>query len=574
MKKRAIKCGLLSSFTLDRLADLASRRLETSPVEAQWHVAEFNQYPQEILNAGSGLCQFAPEVIFIAVAIEDLMAGAPSIWTDARGRSEHFRARLSELLGLVRTLSARAPRAQIFVNTFVPLEPQAMPILTSRSSASPYRLALQGNFELSQLCDDLQNVHLMPTEEALANCRLRRALDPRFYYLAKMRLGPEAMEGLAEAYAARIAAFAGLRKKCIVLDLDNTMWGGVLGEEGVEGIRLSDDGAGKAYHDFQRALLDYYETGTLLAICSKNDEALALAALREHPAMILRPEHFAAIRINWNSKAANLHELANELNIGMDAMVFLDDSEFERAEVQRLAPLVTVPKLPADPSEFPAFVASLPFFDSLKATEDDRRRSVMYADERHRKEFQHQAASLDEFLQGLHINISVRPADKFGLARLAQLSQKTNQFNLTTRRYSEGDLAERLDRGNWRVYSLGAGDRFGDSGVTGGCFAEIAPGGGQARIDSFFVSCRVLGRGIEAAFMTTVLKCLRREGVRVVEAEFIATEKNGVAKEFLPKQGFAQAADQAWRLDLSAIAAPPAWIKITEPEPVPAGAST
>jgi FkbH-like protein len=377
-----------------------------------------------------------------------------------------------------------------------------------------------------------------------------------------MRLGRQALEALAEHYCRLLRAFVGLRKKCIVLDLDNTLWGGILGEDGSDHLQLSDDGPGKAFHDMQRILLDYYETGTLLAICSKNDELLALSAIREHPGMLLRPNHFAAMRINWQSKADNLRQIAAELNLGLDSFVFLDDSELERAEVRRLVPAVTTPELPADPSDYPAFVAQLPYFDALSTTEDDRHRSQMYVEDRERRTLAQTSDSLEDFLLGLNIQVVVRRSDRQLVPRLAQLSQRTNQFNLTTRRYTESDLMALLENQNWRLYGVLASDRIGDSGISGAAFVQVDPAAATARLDTFLVSCRVLGRGIESAFLAGVCSNLQASGLATLLAEYLPSEKNGVAREFLPNHGF-QFTELGWRRPLdNGQTGCPAWIQL------------
>jgi FkbH-like protein len=568
VEKKTIKCALLSSFTLDALPAQVDRRIAESQAACEWWVCPYNQYHQQILDLGSDLFLFQPRIVFVAVAIEDMLTGLPSAWNAPAKRQEAALRRLEEIIGLIRQLSERLPEAVIWVHSFMPLAPSPNAILGAKSSTGIRRLCAEGNRALFQLSDELPNIHVLPLDDVFAQRPAANLTDARFYYLAKMRLGRDAVDDLAQACARRVLAFCGVRKKCIVLDLDNTLWGGILGEDGIENLQLADDGPGKAFYDMQSALLEFYETGTLLAICSKNDEAQALKAIAEHPGMILRPEHFAAMRINWEDKASNLHNLASELNIGMDTMVFLDDSPFERAEVRRLAPFVTVPDMPTDASRYPAFVSSLPYFDALTATDDDRRRGAMYTHERQRKEFKHKAESLEDFLRGLDIRVDVAPADTLELSRLAQLSQRTNQFNLTTRRYSESEVAAFHRNESWRLYYLRAQDRFGDSGISGAAFVELQLSENRARLDSFFVSCRVLGRGIESAFLAGVIQELAAEGVRELLAEYLPTEKNRVAKDFLAAQKFEKLADNLWRYDITG-AQPlcPAWISLTVLKP-------
>jgi FkbH-like protein len=532
-------------------------------VGCQWFVSPFNQYSQVILADNSELEAFRPDVVILAVAIEDLMDQLPSPWTQREQRRAEAGRRIAEFVSLGRKLAGRLPSAMVLVHDFLPLAPQAHPILAGQSGASLRQLALEANGALEKLACECPNMRVVSLSEAFGALPQARLCDPRFFYVAKMRFGRQAMEALAGHYCRLLRAYAGLRKKCIVVDLDNTLWGGILGEDGIDHLKLSEDGPGKAYQDMQRILLDYYETGTLLAICSKNDEPLALSAIRDHPGMVLRPRHFAAYRINWDDKASNLFALAKELNIGMDSLVFLDDSPFECAEVQRLAPEVTVLQMPSDPSDYPAFVARLPYFDALSTTEDDLRRGQMYVEDRERRAFQQTAGSLEDFLRGLNIQVVVERAGSSLAPRLAQLSQRTNQFNLTTRRYTESDLAALLRQPNWRLYGVRTSDRIGDSGISGAAFVELNPATAVARLDTFLVSCRVLGRGIESAFLAGVGLNLRQEGVETLEAEYIPTGKNGLARDFLSKHGF-QSADAGWRRPLANVPdLAPAWVQLS-----------
>jgi len=562
MSAKPLNCALLSSFTLDGVTGLVGGGLESLGVGCRWFVGPFNQYPQLILADNSELAAANPQVVFLAVAIEDLLDKLPSPWTNAPQRKAEAERRIADFLSLVRKLAGRLPCAMIFVHDFLPLAPQGLPILAGQSEVGLRQLALEANYSLEKLASGFPNVRLVSLREAFRALPHTAVCDPRFFYVAKMRLGRQAMEALAGHYCRLLRAFAGLRKKCIVLDLDNTLWGGILGEDGIDHLQLSEDGPGKAFQDMQRILLDYCETGTLLAICSKNDESLALAAIREHPGMLLRPHHFAAMRINWQSKAANLRQIAAELNLGLDSFVFLDDSDMEREEVRRLAPEVTTPDLPADPSDYPAFVAQLPYFDALSTTEDDRRRSQMYVEDRERRALAQTADSLEDFLRGLNIQVVVRRSDRQWVPRLAQLSQRTNQFNLTTRRYSESDLLALLENRNWRLYGVLASDRIGDSGISGAAFVQIDPATATARLDTFLVSCRVLGRGIESAFLAGICSDLHASGVATLAAEYAPSGKNGMAKDFLPNHGF-RCAEPGWqrRLD-NGPGACPAWIQL------------
>ena len=558
-----MRAALLSSFTLDPLSSIVGRRVERSAVEVSWYVAGFNQYASLILDVRSDLYAFSPDLVFVAVAAEDLFQGLRRPWQeDPAARSVEAERRISELERLIRFLGEQLPHAKLFVHTFVVLEPQPHPLLAYRTPATLQSLAVRANAMLYRVALECENVVPLDLAGVVAT-GLPPATDPRILYLAGMRLGREAMDALASHYRRAIEASLGRRKKCIVVDLDDTLWGGVLGEQGVDGLQLGPAGLGRAYHDVQEVLLGYRDTGILLAVCSKNDEDLALSAMRAHPHMVLRPEHFAALRINWSDKAQNIREIADELNIGIDSVVFVDDSAHERAWIREALPEVTVVELPRDPVEYPGCLATLPHFDTLSLTVEDRRRPVMYAEERQRDALRRASPSLAEFLAGLQIRVRVRRAALGLVPRLAQLSAKTNQFNLTARRYSEGQLSALLGDVGHRVYAVDVSDKLGDSGIVGMAVVVVDESSHAATLDNFLLSCRVLGRGVESASLAGILIDLKSSvTVRRVDGAFHPTKRNGIASDFLPRHGFeGQGAD--WHRSLEDVESLcPAWIEL------------
>ena len=327
------------------------------------------------------------------------------------------------------------------------------------------------------------------------------------------------------------------RKKCLVLDLDNTLWGGVLGEDGIDGIKLGGDYPGKAYSYWQRSLLELAHNGMILAVCSKNNEADVLEAWEKNPAMVLKREHFSAMRINWRDKATNMRELADELNIGLDSMVFLDDSPEERELVKQMLPEVEVPDFPEKPYELMPFFKSLveKYFRIYTITSEDRSKAEQYLANARRNAEQARFIDLESYLYSLDMQLDIMPADEHNLPRIAQMTQKTNQFNLTTRRYDESGVQQHLDSG-WHIYCMSMSDRFGDNGITGTIFVEPV-NDTTVNIDTLLLSCRILGKGIEEAFVKTVFNLLRLDGYRKVTAAYIPTAKNGQTADFYDRMG-------------------------------------
>lgn len=389
------------------------------------------------------------------------------------------------------------------------------------------------NAALLALEREHSNVKLLDISEFTRRYPASELFDWKFWFISQMGFSPHLSKPFAEWFARKLDQIASRRKKCLVLDLDNTLWGGVLGEDGVEGIKLGGDYPGKAFRLFQEGLLELKRSGVMLAVCSKNNEADVLDVWERHPDMVLRADSFVAWRINWTDKATGIRELANELNIGLDSIVFVDDSPSERALVRQALPEVEVPDFPSQPYELPAFLKSLveKYFRIYTVTAEDAAKTEQYKANALRTQSQRVFVDFDAFLRSLEIKITIESADEFNIPRIAQLTQKTNQFNLTTRRYTESDIRQFLQRG-WKIWCLSVSDKFGDDGITGCAMVD-----GNA-IDTFLLSCRILGKGIEYVFAKQVLSLLKGQGIKTVSAEYVPTAKNALSSGFWDAVGF------------------------------------
>ncbi len=319
-----------------------------------------------------------------------------------------------------------------------------------------------------------------------------------------------------------------MTKKCIVLDLDNTLWGGIIGEDGLSGIQLSLSAAGASFIAFQQALLDLYHRGVILAINSRNNREEAMQVIRSHPNMILREHHFAASRINWNDKAANLLELAKELKIGLESMVFLDDDPTNRALVKAVLPEVEVPELPPDPSHYAKFLHSLPYFASAAITDEDKMRGNLYVTERLRQEAEKSFTSQADFLKSLGLEFEVFVNDLSSVARLAQLTEKTNQFNINKLPLAEKEMIDLINDPKYKVLHGRLLDRFGDYGIVNLAIAENR--GELWHLKQFLMSCRVIGRGAEEAFLSSIARLAKQHQAEKLSIEFTPTDKNKPAE--------------------------------------------
>ncbi len=393
------------------------------------------------------------------------------------------------------------------------------------------------NRHVISLATTHSNVKWVDFSEFTSRYALDDLINWKYYLMSQTMPSPKLAQDFKVWWKRIDAELALQRKKCLVLDLDNTLWGGVLGEDGIDGIKLGGDYPGKAFSYWQRALLQLGKNGVILAVCSKNNEADVLEAWQMNPNMVLKREHFSAMRINWQDKVTNLRELAAELNIGLDSMVFIDDNPSERELVKQLLPQVEVPDFPEKPYQLMPFYKQLvdSYFRIYAVTSEDRAKTEQYRANAIRNAEQARFADMESYLYSLDMELDVVPADEHNLPRIAQMTQKTNQFNLTTRRYTEADVQQRLGDG-WHIYCLGVRDRFGDNGITAAIFLEPIDDV-TVSVDSLLLSCRILGKGIEEAFVKTVFNLLRLDGYRKVKALYLPTPKNGQTADFYERMG-------------------------------------
>lgn len=378
-----------------------------------------------------------------------------------------------------------------------------------------------------------QNLKVLDFSEFTRRYSRTELFDWRFYLISQMGLNPKIAKDFQVWWGKKMDSVALRRKKCLALDLDNTLWGGVLGEDGPTGIKIGGDYPGKAFLFFQEALLELSKAGVILAICSKNNEADVEEVWEKNPFIVLKKGHFAASRINWDDKATNLKALAEELNIGLDSLVFVDDNPTERELIRQMLPMVAVPEFPAQPYGLPEFYKSLVdnYFKVYSLTEEDKNKAAQYKANAERAKAQQSFSDFGAFLESLDIQLTIQEANEFNIPRIAQMTQKTNQFNLTTRRYTDSDIKAFLVDG-WKIWCLGVADRFGDNGITGAIMIH------GDEIDSLLLSCRILGKGIEGAFVKAVLSLLKGQGVKALRACYIPTSKNMQVQDFYDRCGF------------------------------------
>lgn len=397
------------------------------------------------------------------------------------------------------------------------------------------------------------NVRIVDFSEFLKGYRPEEWINWRFYFISQMVINPMIAPAFKDWWASKIRNLTIPRKKCLVLDLDNTLWEGVLGEDGISGVKMSGDYPGNAFMYFQEGLVSLSKSGVILALCSKNNEADVKELWDKNPFIKLGPKQIAAYRINWQNKADNIRELAQELNIGLDSMVFVDDNPTERELVRQQLPMVSVPDFPKKPYGLMAFYKQIvtDYFYTYRLTDEDLAKTDQYKANALRASEQTKYTDLTDFIRSLDIHIDILKADEFNIPRIAQMTQKTNQFNLTTKRYSEADINDLIANGAY-VYCISVSDKFGDNGITG--LIIVTRNGDTADIDSLLLSCRILGKNIETVFVNAMLNLLYDAGVSKVTAKYIPTKKNIQVSTFYDNLGFAMLSkantEKSYTLDL------------------------
>lgn len=406
------------------------------------------------------------------------------------------------------------------------------------------KIQLEGLWQkrLEQLCQEHSNVRILPYRQMIIGMGEENAFSLKMWYMGKILLSNDAQKRLCGLILETLRVETETPKKLLLLDLDNTLWGGLAGESDHTPIVLSEEHSGLAYKNLQRVILQMQKQGVLLAIVSKNNEADVEEILKKHPHMVLRPEVFAAKRINWNLKHENIQEIAHELNLGLDSFVFWDDNPAERQLVKEMLPQVEVPEFPDRPEDLASAMAEIyrKYFAKPTLTEEDLEKTAQYAANAARKQLQESVGSFDFYLEDLKIEVTkVNP--KRHVERLAQLLNKTNQFNLTTRRYTQGQVEELLQDLEKRVYLYSVSDRFGDNGVVAA--AVVDSGGETPMLRDFVMSCRVMGKNIEYALVEDIEKDLQKNGFKRLQGVFLPTAKNGPVEGLYRQLGYEKISD-------------------------------
>lgn len=545
-----IRLALLGSSTLTHLqAGIRVGALRRG-MWATIYENDYGQYLQELLDPNSGLSQFQPTAVLFAFDARHITAGVHASLgaSEVDAELESVCARIADCWDMAHSKFQCA----ILQQTIMPALPELVGGNEFHLPGSRADFIGRINMRLRELALE-RGVDLVAIDRRIAQDGLQVWHDPALWCRAKQEVSFAAAPFYGDLVARLIAARMGRSAKCLVLDLDNTIWGGVIGDDGLDGVALGHGSAlGEAFTYVQEYALELARRGVILAVCSKNDEANALEAFDRHPEMLLRREHIASFVANWNDKAANLRAIAEEVNIGLDALVFLDDNPVERGLVRQELPMVAVPEAPDDPALVPGMLSDAGYFEAVAITAEDRQRTQLYQQNREHRTLKASATDLTSYLKGLEMQLYCRPLDQSGLARAVQLINKTNQFNLTTRRRGEEDVLAFVTDPSCFSLQLRLTDRFGDNGVIAIALGKVQENN-DAIIDTWLMSCRVLGRQVEHATLNLIAAEAGRLGAKRLIGEYRPTPKNDMVKDHYEKLGFALISRSVDGVALSAI---------------------
>lgn len=510
--------------------------------------ADYDQIEQQVFEEASALYGFSPEFVLLSKSsyklLDEFYATAPG------ARSGFADQKLAQYQALLSTLQARV-KATVILTNFPEVNDAVFGNYAANVASSFLFQVRKLNLLLMQEAQSRKNLLIADAQSLATEHGLKAVVDQKILLKADMPWSLGFLPVLSKAIVGLIEAIKGTVKKCIVLDLDNTLWGGVIGDDGLEGIQLGDLGMGKAFTRFQKWVKELERRGIIVCVCSKNEESIAKEVFGKHPDSVLHLDDISVFAANWNNKVDNLHFIRNTLNIGFDSMVFVDDNPFERGMVKEAIPELAVPDMPEDPVDFLPFLQGLNLFETVSFTAEDAERTALYRLEAERVALAKVYQNEGDYLQSLQMVGDIKPLDAFTIPRAAQLSQRSNQFNLRTVRYTEADLQNVAASPEYTALVVSLKDKFGDYGIIS--FVVLKKRGCELFVENWMMSCRVLKRGVEQAVLNRIVAVAREAGCQTVTGEYLPTAKNALVKDHYRNLGFAQA-NGRWTLPIDAFA--------------------
>ncbi|MDQ1287071.1 MAG: hypothetical protein QG622_636 [Actinomycetota bacterium] len=567
---RRARVAVLGSYTTRQLVQILPLAAARCGIDVELHEGGYDQFRQEILDPRGELARFRPDVVVLAVH-EGALA-LPEVSSTPDDDVAREVARWTSLWkAIADTTGARVVQHTFALPTDVPLRH-----LASRTPGSRHAMSVRVNVGLGAAAAARGGqVALVDCDALAASVGKRTWFDARYWYRSKQAVALACLPLLARHTAAVIAGSLGRGRKCLVLDLDNTVWGGILGEDGIAGIKLGSGAAGEAFSAFQSFALDLKARGIVLAVCSKNNPDDVREVFEKHPDMRLALDDIALLSAGWDDKATQLRRIAATLGLGLDALVFVDDNPAEREVIRQLVPEVDLVDIPTDPAGYVRALAEYPFFEPAALTSEDASRTDMYRARARTAELADEASSLDDFLTSLDMVAIPAPADEVTLPRIAALIGKTNQFNLTGRRRGPSEVEALAADPAWSVLSVRLRDCFSDHGLVGVLLAHAD--GGVLTIDTWLLSCRVIGRTLEDEMLLLAAGEARRAGCSTIRGSYVPSGKNALVSGLYPRLGFTQdesgalAPDGAgettfWTIATGDVPSSPGFIRVEHPD--------
>jgi len=496
--------------------------------------ADFNQIERQVFDFSSELYQFKPEIVIIFKSSHKLLGKYNKVKPE-----QHLlfaSNELSEIENIYSNLSNNLDAKIIYYN-YTEIDDSVFGNYANKTESSFLFQLRKLNYELMCFSSKKPNLYLCDISSIQNEVGKLVFFQPSIYVSTEMVLSIDVLPKVASKTIALINSLDGKLKKCVILDLDNTTWGGIIGDDGIENIQIGSLGIGKAFSEFQYWIKKLKNRGIIIAVCSKNTESVAKEPFQKHPDMILRLEDISVFKATWDNKADNIRQIQSILNIGFDSMVFLDDNPFERNIVRENIPEICVPELPEDPANYLEYLYALNLFETVSFSNEDTERTKLYQIEAERAKVFQKFTNEDDFLKNLEMLSDIQPFNRFNTPRIAQLSQRSNQFNLRTVRYAEVDIDRISNSKDFVTFTFTLEDKFGDNGLI--CVIILHKiNEKKLFIDTWFMSCRVLKRGMENFVLNTIVHFAKANGFTTIKGEYIPTMKNDIVKDHYLDLGF------------------------------------
>ncbi len=542
---KTIKVALLGDSATQFLVQALRATGYEAGYDLQIWEADFNQIERQVFDPTSELFEFNPELVILFHSSHKLLAKYN------KSKPAHYQLlaenRLEEINSIISAINSQL-NAKIIYYNYSEINDSVFGNYANKLEVSFQFQLRKLNYELMKLSTQVANLYVCDLSTLQNQFGKMVNFQTSVYINTEMVLSIDVLPFVAKETIDVIAAMNGHSKKCVILDLDNTVWGGIIGDDGIENIQIGSLGIGKAFTEFQYWIKKLKNRGIIIAVCSKNTESVAKEPFEKHPDMVLRLDDIAVFIANWENKADNIRHIQSILNIGFDSMVFLDDNPFERNIVRENIPGITVPELPVDPADYLEYLYTLNLFETISYSNEDTERTKLYQVEAQRTILQQKFTNEDEFLESLNMLSLVEPFNKFNIPRVAQLSQRSNQFNLRTIRYTESDIELLSNSDNFYTFAFTLEDKFGDNGLI--CVVIMKKETEKkVFIDTWFMSCRVLKRGMEHFVLNTIANFAVEKGFEMIQGEYLPTAKNEMVKDHYQNLGF-ENRDNTWILDL------------------------